>query len=196
MIISDISPYHNLDHALACNKTCPACEGPTILNNGQVFGPGPLLMLSHGDDEICIDIETHDIQLQVNRHEEMIIGNSPIYYNSKMNNSYIQYGGKYAIKMQINCPNSKRHFYSVLQLWMDLDKRKLESVYLNSVSSYFQDDKKVNHMIKNLYMNSTTCYSYGRISDITTEIVVPIIPINFQNPQETIDRVKKLVIFS
>jgi hypothetical protein len=96
-------------------------------------------------------------------------------------------------------------FYYTLQLHIDLNNYILAGVYLNSETIAVDDKKGTIHRIKNVYSTKETEYAYypkgervyldgahvGRKS-----ITIPLISLDVDKPEKTIERLKTLIVFS
>ena len=95
--------------------------------------------------------------------------------------------------MTIDCKKCSQYGY-VLQVHADMESRKICGLYLNSEWITVENDGVV-YEIKDNYATQKTYYScYSDKKDQHAEI--PLIPLNVQSPFETVDRAKKLLVFS
>lgn len=204
--------FYNLMEALGYHTTCYVC-GSRLKHDLQTdydnnFLPQFKWNLSHRidtdtDDWITIDGRTNKIIYAepIRRYDrDSIYDGSQTFRHRKYDGSVLERGGTLYESIQVECEKCSQ-FYYVLQIIIDVSARQLIGIFLNAECISYKDSSGNFHRIKNLYSKEKTSYYYPTESTAdydtnTKNILVPLIPINFQNPTETVVRIKKLSVFS
>jgi len=82
-----------------------------------------------------------------------------------------------------------------LQLHIDLKEHHLSKIILNSETVTIEDGEDV-HEIRNIYTMDKTEYTRISKNKSFDTLKIPLVSENLFNPQETLIRLKKLLIFS
>lgn len=107
---------------------------------------------------------------------------------------YPVYSGKQYIAFHVNCKNCSKYNF-VIQVVIDLDSSFIDHILLNSESMVFFDETG-RIEIKNVYSTNQTdyCYSSGEAKKGVEHF--PLIPLDWEDPQKTLKRLKNLLIFT
>lgn len=178
-------------------SACPLCKSPLHINDrdlatdyGHEFRGGTpkisFFINQREDDTVTVDPETDEVELVLrNRMPERISGTSftPPTYNGKLIHA-----------LHLNC-NSCCQYSFTLQVHLNLTKSKLIGIFLDSESMSIEECSMV-HEINNSYSTNKTFYSYFDKEGDSKKVFLPLIPLDHYSPQETIARIRKLLIFS
>ncbi|HEY5267592.1 MAG TPA: hypothetical protein VII94_00455 [Candidatus Saccharimonadales bacterium] len=168
------------------------------------------IKFSYGESSIIVDYETGEVLSVRETHSMTDIYNSN-YYGSYTGKSY-GYGQGLSdynlFAINIHCSNCQAYRY-VVQVHISLIEKQIVNIYLNSESLSFKDEKGT-YFIRNVYSSEKTEYSFNSNEHSDTGLKeieaylgyhskileLPLIPINFEEPNKTLGRVKNLVLFS
>ena len=175
--------FNSLLEGMHYYTACPFCNQKLNINQKDLVadydGASQRLSYSlYGDDLLWIDPKTEKVEV-VNGPTSYTISS---YYNS------ITYH-----RLGFECEYCFLFGYTI-QIQVDLSKNKLIGVFLNSEKVSYEDSDNVLHEIKNIYTKNITEYTYYLESD-TKQEKFPLVPLNVQNPEETINRIKNLMTF-
>lgn len=190
--------------AIKYQSHCVLCKGLMSISNRdqaldykhRFWGEKELVsfyLAANTDDIITIDPDTEEIELFISNSD--IKGVTGLYtprFSSKKN--YTIKDGTFIHGLEIACRSCCQFSYT-LQIWINLNLKKLGAIFLNSESLTLEDNKTV-HEIKNLYSIDRTEYTYFPNDGKSKKITFPLISLNLLNPRETLSRLKKLLIFS
>jgi hypothetical protein len=118
-------------------------------------------------------------------------------HSKSLNRSY---SGVMYESMNIDCQKCY-HFGYTVQVVIDLTSMALKGIYLNSEFISYPDEDGHLHEIKNVYAIDKTEYSYHvtpteQYDASKKRMSIPIIPLDLNNPADTVARIRKLLIFS
>jgi hypothetical protein len=199
--------FPNLAEALTYHTHCPLCKRHMRINTRDIMEADDVYLqhrlsfeLSWNSDRrehLYIDIPTERVTVEVTHYrEELAFGTVSSAY-SKFGKSFstLMMGGKLYQGVTLECPKCCKYSYTLqIIINLDLKRPRVMEVLLNSESISLEDNYKV-HEIKNVYNLEKTEYSV--FTDNSDKCInLPLIPLNVNQPQETLDRIKKLVIFS
>lgn len=105
-----------------------------------------------------------------------------------------KYHGKFMHGLSMECMSCCQFSYNI-QLHMDIIKRKIVGIFLNSENISIEDHGMI-HEIKNIYATDETFYACFPKDGTDKRIILPLIPLDLKYPQNTINRIKSLLIFS
>jgi hypothetical protein len=204
----DLLLFPNLAAALNFQKECPMCKSKLEINDrdlatdmgyeyrGEKKGTLSFFIDQREQEIITIDPYTGDVDLTIaGRPEEeyYTVGTTGSIGLTKTTQTRQFRNGRFMHALSVDCKQCSQYGY-VLQVHVDMGERKVAGLYLNSEWMAVERDE-VMYEIKNNYAMQKTYYSfYSNGKDQHAEI--PLIPLNVQNPFETVDRAKKLLIFS
>ena len=181
-----ITKFKKIREGIDYRTHCPFCKEELFINerDAQITykNKQPILKFNlMGDDILLINIVTEEVMTQLRQNISSY--------------GYFNYGVNYH-GINIECVNSDCGLFDfTLQLQTNIDKREINYVLLNSERISFEDESGRLHEIKNIYVNEATEYTFYTESESKTQRI-PIIPIDFNNPLKTIQRIKKLIVFS
>ena len=199
---------------------CPICHKPTDLNDldanilplsGMAYIPqsnknfkGKLQFDLYDTDLLNIDVLTEKIELI---RDYSISG-------SGRNTQNLYDGGILIVRLGIDCNECCQYGY-LLQISIDLEKMIVNGVYLDSEILSIEKGNVV-HEIRNSYSRSETNYDIinrsrehatqmtsdgmheieETIDTVDKSIMLPLFPLDINNPEETLQRINKLIVFS
>lgn len=169
--------FLRLQDALSYHSKCPLCQQNLTVTFSSVMPFCDTKKVTFnlvGGAKIRIDCETN--------HVEMI-------EVQRVPNKGIQYEG-----ISIQCHACKNFSY-VIQIQIDLSKFELVGIFLNSEIISIIDDNGNRISMRNIHTSQETLYTVSSLNNISSASM-PLIPINFDKPKETFNRVKKLLVFS
>jgi hypothetical protein len=116
------------------------------------------------------------------------------------------YEGKIYESLKIGCQKCHQFSY-VVQVVIDGTAMRVEHLFLNSEFISWSDNNHITHQINNVYATDKTEYSKFSSIENTNfngrkmfrsdyHINIPLIPLNLNDPDETMNRIKKLNLFS
>lgn len=103
----------------------------------------------------------------------------------------------YPIYHSINilCDNLNCNLFDFnIQFQYSLNDYVINNICLSDERIAYEDKQNTLHEIKNNYLNNTTEY-YLHSNHQSKNLQIPIIPLNFKNPEITVNRIKKLITF-
>ena len=152
---------------------------------------------SDTDDILTICPTTNSVNLESNlRYKNRDYGfdysklytGSTFAYKPPVNN----YSGTLYEGLDISCFHCNSFNYTI-QLIIDLEKEhRIQQLFLNSEEVVWSDENNQTYVIRNAYTIGKTEYKYKGQKIIS----VPLIPLNFSDPGETVKRLKVLNTFS
>ena len=174
------------------------------------------------DDLLTINIWTNKISIRTTRRvhyldpaSEYIVGG--VYTGQTPTRTFVKglqkipsnygYEGRLYESLKIGCQKCHQFSY-VVQMIIDGTAMRIEHLFLNSEFISWPDKERyITHQINNVYATGKTLY--GRFSSfertnlnvrktfpIDCQINIPLIPLNLNDPTETMERIKKLNLFS
>jgi hypothetical protein len=196
--------YHN--HCYICGaKLVLDFHGETIIWEHNLFRINLSAMVdSDTDDFLTIDAITNQVQLEQRRRYP---GFDPIYCIGTDTLLDIitppkrpqTYAPILFDSLQVGCSNSKcRCFNYVFQMKIHFGlSNMIEFLTLNSENILIINEGKEHHISNNYISEKTTYISYlkGRNNRLR-DFELPLVPLNLQNPNETLARLQKLITFS
>lgn len=179
-----MTKFDNIKQALDYHATCPICDSIPDIRNENIrydnYEADILRIITpRGNDEysesiLYIDILTNVLTIDLNNK-----------HPSK------PYNGIYHQGITLDCSQCNE-FHFILKLTIDINQKIVSNIELNSEAVLIRDEEGAAHRIKNTYYDNKTTYDFN----FKPLVVVPMIPINFDNIEETMDRLKNLIIFS
>ena len=178
--------FKKISDALNYNKNCPICNEQINFKNKDLIveykSIEPRLRFNLSKDNIFY-INT------INDEVEVCFKKS-VFSNLKSN-----YGILYE-PIYMECQNIDCGLYSyILQILVDIKNLKISNILLNSEKVSYEDTDGSLHEVHNNYVNKTTTYIHF-LDNKENLISLPIIDLNLKDLKQTIERVKKLLIFS
>lgn len=203
--------FNNLLEATTYYGHCHACKKGKLVHSLEMETDGSEHFYkwnlsenvdSDTDDWIIVNAETnkiHDYQ-QSRNHDAYIysIGTDSFVDVIKRRGIYASKPNKDGFlfeSIHISC-GTCRNFGYTIQIIMNMSSGNVISISLNSeYISYIGSDQQY-HTVRNSFTFGKTEYVYSLADGSRKTITVPLIPIDLENPAETVGRVKKLGIFS
>lgn len=195
--------FSSFSNALRYQLHCPICKSklePDRYKHAYYDDGGTKISCLMGDDfNISIDLDTEKVEIILDRPKSYLTNNISSYNPYSTTPPSYNYNGQVLQGLKINCNDCFQYSYT-LQVHIDLTAAQLTKVFLNS-EVITTEDKTGVHELHNNYSLDKTYYRYypkhhDSIIESKNAIEIPVIPLNLQNPLETISRVKNLVIFS
>jgi hypothetical protein len=180
-----IKEFKTIVDAVEYRQKCPVCNEELIFNSKDVMTNyyshiGKLCFELMGEDLLFIDPRSQKIEISLKQSSQLL--------------GYYNYNGLSYHRLGLEC-NCCMYDYT-LQLQVDMSKQILHNILLNSERISYEDSSGILHEIKNTYVTNVTEYAYHDLHSISKTEKLPIIPLNLNNPQETVDKIQKLLIFS
>lgn len=181
--------FESLYDALLYVSYCPICQCDLRINERDVKASSRFnstgiyyykLIFDFNDEEIVsIDVDSEEVAFHHNPQ------------------SKLHAHGTFYSKVSIECEDCCQYSFT-LQLKFDIQSQKLEAVYLNSEIICLEDKDGQTNQIKNIYATDKTEYSlFCSATDGEDKfIVLPLIPLDINNPEIALKRIKSLIVFS
>lgn len=190
--------FLSFKRAINYRQECPLCQCQMDINDRDLAtdyeGKERLTFFlnRNEDDTIAINSETDEVELIFSKRMP-----DKLYDYTKQ--SYYApvtpiYNGTLIQALTIDCKHCCQYSYT-LQIYFNLTEKKLAKTILNSESLTVEDGSMV-HEIKNVYSMERTEYCCFSKEGDSKKSAIPLIPIDLDNPKETIFRIRKLLIFS
>lgn len=202
--------FHSLRMGLDYQTRCPLCKDLLKINDrdlasdwgygGHEYGGDHRIAFyvsQKDDDAIVINPNTDEVELVVAKRwspEVVVEAVNGEFEPSFKPSAQPIYNGKFMHALTIDCKSCCQYSYT-LQVHFDLSEEILIGVYLNSESLSIEESGMV-HEIKNSYAAQLTYYSYFDKEGDSKRDCLPLIPLDLDNPKETVSRIRKLLIFS
>jgi hypothetical protein len=197
--------FHSFKSALEYQERCPLCQGFTHINDRDLAadigydyrGEGQRVTFyvnRREDDTITINPATDEVELILANRMPDKIYDATTHSITTAQPSLPIYNGKLLHALTIDCKNCCQYSYT-LQLHFDLAEERLTGIFLNSETLSIENDAIV-HEIKNVYSAEETRYTYFLKDGVEKSSILPLVPLNLTNPNETVSRIRKLLVFS
>lgn len=177
--------FQNISEAVQYKNYCPICKEELIFSCKDI-----ILKCTENFGKLCFELVGEDLLFIDPRNSKI----ETVIKQSKNILGYYPYNGLSYHKLGIEC-NCCMYGY-MLQIQVDMTNKKLHSVLLNSERISIEDENNKLYEIINTYTTEKTEYHYYDNNDVVKSQVMPIINLNFDNPNEIITKVKKILIFS
>jgi hypothetical protein len=186
--------FDKLIDALQYQKHCPACRGELVISESNLASSYDTNDPNHqkivfeisiqNDELVYIDPLTNDVELVV-----WDAGNKIIHKDK--NNL-----GTFGHSLKLECIKCCMYYY-VIQVWVNLNIPQLVSVILNSESISWEDPDRTLHEIVCSYVTNKTTYTYFSVLEQESGTInLPIVPLDIDNPENTVNRIQSLLVFS
>lgn len=180
----------NYDHGDSYDKMTPKME----INISS-------LMDSETDDYIIIDMLNNTINFKsIYRYDKIesidLIGTNEVSYRCRKQELAPprRYRGLAYEAINVGCYSCHQFDYTI-QLVIDMDEKYIKQITLNSEFISWENESVV-HEIRNVYTLDKTTYRKICQTKKDLRLDIPLISLNLSDPRETIQRIKKLAIFS
>ena len=200
--------FPKLLDALKFRTQCPLCHNILQANGRDLVTEFDIHdcrqriafeLSGNADDILYVDPMSEKIELVIGQEKPKFKwGNHPSAISGGTSKSaYYAYHGVFGHALTIECDKCSMYSYT-LQLWADLDQRRLTQILLNSETVSWEDEFQTLHEIVSSYATNKTRYSYFHTdsSKEDGQVVLPFIPVDFANPKEAVARIKNLIVFS
>jgi hypothetical protein len=197
--MKELLTFNNAIDALSYHSYCPFCAEQLLLFCGSkdydISRSSNFLHLRSDDSKVDINLYTNKFNLELIRtmpYAELDegFGYSKISRKSSPwdNTGYMVIG---IIKECLSCCS----YSHILMFHFDLTERCLKSATLNSEWMSIEKSPDV-FEINNNYVTDITQYTHHNNNGDSKKYDFPIILINLINPEETLERLHKLIIFT
>lgn len=195
--------FYSFKEALAYHTHCYVCKSKLEINERDLvmeydrYGTQRLsFSLSPGSDDILfINMANNHVELVLTYQPQIVYSSGgQLSGHSPTGPSINIYNGKFIHGLDLGCNNCCQFSYT-LQIHIDLSEQKLIVIILNSETISIEDNDMV-HEIRNVYPLNQTVYDYFSKDGGENKCVLPLVPLDLNNPKETVTRIRKLLIFS
>ena len=199
--------FKNLEEGLFFHKYCILCKKP-------ISCPGECTYEISGGGETNYDLSFEyylwsGTWIRVNARTECVETFTKAYENNysintpssayKSFSSSPPQSGKEYFCYYISCQSCLNFNYS-LQLILNWGTLRIEEVFLNSESVTFHNNGNMYYISNRYSFNKTEflvdIYNSGYPGPVKNPIIMPLIELDYENPENTLEKVKKLIIFS
>ena len=173
--------FNSISEALSLHKICPICS-----HQLKIFDDKQKL-LAHNvldDYNLCYELINEDLVL-INKSNDSI--------KFIINNNYNIYYNNYFCPIKIECVNCM-FCYTIIGNF-DLSVNKIKNIYLSAEQFSIENSHNKLCVINNLYEAHMTEYTIDIFSKNMNVERIPLIPLNFKNPKETLHKIEKLLLF-
>ena len=178
--------FNSIKDAVSHQETCPICKSSMIIessscpneiikhNNNYLFS-----ISSKMSNVLVVDVKTEKVSLQN--------------INDNKFKKHINFNGQFWSSLNISCNECYKYSF-IIQIKFDLNDIKIINISLQSESITFEENDLITELRNKYSPKETWIITYSGNSTKTTKL--PLIDINLNNPQETLNRVNKLILFS
>jgi hypothetical protein len=196
--------FTNLLEAFNYHKTCCLCDNlmkpsDSIYENKVQYNLSANVD-SETDDIMSINVLTNDVSIR--SFPRTMMGQTPIVsYSAK------RYNGVLFESINFRCIGCY-YFNYTIQIQIEMDSKsyslggnymyspRVIGIYLNSEQITIEEPKTEMHYIKSVYATNQTEYHSYRAGQLHNSFKIPLVELNLKNPQQTLERIKKLATFS
>lgn len=191
--------FSHLTDAIFYRTNCPICKkGLKHQNISDLSFIGEKIILKIDTsigDAICIDIKDDIITAISMTRDSVDINEGTTYkYSAFASTDYSIYNNMLSSFITISCNECEQFLYRV-QIQINLTNLKITNIFLESEFVSIVEDSTV-YEIENIYEKQETHYSAIYSDSNDKFFSIPLIPLNLDNPHETLNRIKKLLVFS
>lgn len=197
--------FCNLQSAIDYHSNCPICGALLEIDKGKYSrqiesfpSNNEKITFYLGDDQLTVGLTSNQIEIKLNQmfnyQDIYCAGDSTSFKLSGISYGIIPTSGSYIHDIIISCIKCCQFSY-VVKLLVDIDSLKLSGIYLELESITIENDDIV-HEVRNIFtLNKTEYISFSKNGG--TKITnLPLVQLDFLNPQDTINRIRKLILFS
>lgn len=196
--------FSSFQSAITYHPSCPVCFGRLQLSN-QIenifeYGINPVnkITFRFGEDILTIDTKTESITVKITQTQSYqpvySMGCSVPYFHPGIVNTYIPTSGIFIQGLNMDCVTCCQFAYTI-QMIIDMNEVRLAGLYLNSETITIESEGIV-HEIRNAYSLDKTEYTSFSKDGGRKTTSIPLIPLDLCNPKDTVDRIRKLILFS
>lgn len=185
---------------MAYRARCPLCSGFMRINDRNLAEdyhehhyPGREVkfhLTPWSDDLVSINPITDEVRIIYAKSLDYMtdgeLTSKPITFES--------YSGTHKDGIQIDCMSCCRYDFCI-SIEIDLTSEKLLNLVLSAESFSIESEDQVSS-VTNLYLKNKTRFEYFKKSGEDHEAHFPLITLNLQDPEETISRLQRLLIFT
>lgn len=182
--------FSTVREALSLHTHCPCCRDYLTVKDSPSsifsYATRKITFPMSGGDQVSVNCDNNDVSLTLCSKPSF----DPFYATQRLS-ALRSYDGIMYEGINPVCHTCRKFSYGIT-VKIDLNDMKISGIFLNSETIVVYDTKG-SHEVRNVYWNdqSTTTYSCGDKKE-----TIPLVPLNLSNPQETVDRIRKLLIFS
>lgn len=196
--------FYNLYDTIMYHRACPLCNSPLTphrgFSNDQVIFNGRQLSIKNEEYNILLNINSCSITIErVNSLSHYEVSELGYKFNRNLHSpssfdSII--GGQLILPINFECLSNKCSQYAYMAaVHLDLNERIFRVAHLNSEWISIEKNGDV-FDVKNNYLTNKTKYTRHNRLGKTNSCELPLIPLNISNPEETLERLHKLIIFT
>ena len=206
--------FYTLLDAINYQTDCPICHKKLRINDRHAELKVRWRLGAHQEQTLVWKLADSDeliVNLQ-NNHIEMIQKTAkmtPVYEVGSISPHYIGapiYDGILYERLGVECDSCCQYSF-LIRVQVDVGRGVFTDIQLNSEYLTIDSAKGTVYEIKNVYTTEETEFTilgnvvryptFGRIySSDKKRLTLPLIPIDLQNPEKTLERIKTLVLFS
>lgn len=190
--------FNTIKQAITYREHCSLCKNKLHINRGsasdQVMYDHRILKIQDDKTVTTLNIETNRVSVEAVTYNEHNIGTYG-HWQRQQSVPYIGLTpGQLIIGISLECYFCHQYCYTTA-FHLDTGLGLFCFASLNSEWIEIEDGPSVLG-IHNSYATGITKYSQYLASGETKECEIPVIPLNVENPKETLARLKKLIIFT
>ena len=203
--------FRTIQDALDYQVYCPMCSARLEIGRGKVdilidkYDNHTTLSWSSYDSKLVIDLETNSlISYSLTRDMSPVYGigsNSPVSHVPGRS-SNLTTDGHIIERILVGCERCFQYEY-IVQVVVGFKESRIVGLFLNSEFLTI-DEKGSTHEIRNVYSFGKTEYNrfVSKAEDIyatavgNDTIILPLIPLDLEQPYKTLERIKTLILFS
>lgn len=191
--------FSNLSDAIFYRTSCPICKEDLRFKNVSDYSFSgttiSLSILTSIGDNITISTRGNIIEKISISRDNCLIETDSFYKDSAFaSTDYSIFDNTLASPITVSCYKCEQFSYH-LQVYANLASMKITDIFLERESVSIEDGSLV-HEISNFYTAKQTRYSVVYSDGSSKSIEIPLLPLNLDKPTETVERIKKLLIFS
>jgi len=177
--------FNSLKEALEYQTHCPLCKKQLSADsktkiNKDYDNKFSFSYSSKSNEGILIDKTTEEITFT------KIVSDS-------IKRKSLNINGQFWTSLYIECESCQKYSYNI-QLKFNTQDLHLFEISLNSESITFEENDLITEIRNGYFSGETWLITYAGNDTKTTKL--PLLKINLDNPAETLNRIKKLAIFS
>lgn len=198
--------FYNLDEAFSYRRYCPKehCEHGLFPETATI---------KYGDRQREVEFNVGGNTLTVTSHSNEVLwyrehqedqkvygfSSTLMYAGSSRRLHSLSGVGTDLFPVTISCNNCHKYQY-VIQVHVSLSERRLVDLVLNSETIIVENMAK-EYRIRNVYTTDKTELEIrhthlSHFHEPEDEMEIPLIPLNIEDPMKTVERIKKLIVFS
>jgi hypothetical protein len=197
--INEVLNYRN--NCPLCHKGIVSVTSPDVKSYQTLDGFKDTLVWDNPQEEITINLNDDSVEkMTLKSGAVQNFGyNTTVTYVSQSSSS-INNGIMY-LKLTLECEECQRYSY-MAQILIDTKTFKVFKIVMNSEALFLEDDKG-SHEITNVYTMGKTEYCHFPLPNYDSGpllnnkgITLPLIDLDLEHPEKTLERIKTLIVFS